>query len=91
MKSSKTQIHAKFHQILTIRFKDQKLTSFSGLLILQVLFSRLKLKKRLKKFRLPYIILKRFKPVACHHHLGKLTHCQTVSYLGFVYFSNKSD
>ena len=49
MKSSKTQIYAKFHKILAIRFEDQKLTSFSGLLIFRVLFSRLKLKKRLKK------------------------------------------
>ena len=49
MKSSKAQIHAKFYKIPTIRFEDQKLTSFSGLLIFQVLFSRLNLKKRLKK------------------------------------------
>ena len=73
VESSKTQIHAKFHKILTIRFEDQKLTSFSGLLIFQVLFSRLNLKKRLKKFRLAYIILKRFKPVPCIKSLGKLT------------------
>jgi len=49
VKSSKAQIHAKFHKIPTIRFEDQKLTSFSGLLIFQVLFSRLNLKQRLKK------------------------------------------
>ena len=49
MKSSKAQIHAKFHKIPAIRFEDQKLTSFSGLLIFQVLFSRLNLKQRLKK------------------------------------------
>ena len=49
MKSSKAQIHAKFHKIPAIRFEDQKLNSFSGLLIFQVLFSRLNLKKRLKK------------------------------------------
>ena len=30
MKSSKAQITAKFHKIPTIRFEDQKLTSFSG-------------------------------------------------------------
>ena len=30
VKSSKTQIYAKFHKILAIRFEDQKLTSFSG-------------------------------------------------------------
>lgn len=49
MKSSKSQIHAKFHKIPDIRFEDQKLTSFSGLLIFQLLFRRLNLKQRLKK------------------------------------------
>ncbi len=48
MKSSKAQIHAKFHKIPTIHFEDQKLTSFSGLLIFQALFRRINLKKRLK-------------------------------------------
>ena len=47
MKSSKAQIQAKFHKIPVIRFEDQKLTSFSGLLIFQVLFRHLKLKRRL--------------------------------------------
>ena len=49
MKSSKAQIQAKYHKIPVIRFEDQKLTSFSGLLIFQVLFGRIKLKQRLKK------------------------------------------
>jgi hypothetical protein len=49
VKSSKAQIHAKFHKIPVIRFEDQKLTSFSGLLIFQTLFMRLGLKARLKK------------------------------------------
>lgn len=49
MKSSKSQIHAKFHKIPDIRFEDQKLTSFSGLLVFQLLFKRLNLKQRLKK------------------------------------------
>ncbi len=48
MKSSKSQIHAKFHKIPTIRFEDQQLTSFSGLLVFQLLFKRLNLKQRLK-------------------------------------------
>ena len=48
VKSSKAQIHAKFHKIPTIQFEDQKLTSFSGLLIFQALFRCIKLKKRLK-------------------------------------------
>lgn len=49
VKSRKSQIHAKYHKIPTIRFEDQQLTSFSGLLIFQVLFKRLDLKQRLKK------------------------------------------
>jgi hypothetical protein len=49
VKSSRAQIHAKFHKIPTIRFEDQRLTSFSGLLIFQVLFMRMDLKQRLKK------------------------------------------
>jgi hypothetical protein len=49
VKSSKAQIHAKFHKIPVINFQDQKLTSFSGLLIFQVLFTRMNLKQRLKK------------------------------------------
>jgi hypothetical protein len=49
VKSSKSQITAKFHKIPSIRFEDQKLTSFSGLLIFQLLFKRINLKKRLKK------------------------------------------
>ena len=49
MKSSKAQIMAKFHQIPVIRFEDQQLTSFSGLLIFQQLFKRINLKQRLNK------------------------------------------
>ena len=49
MKSSKAQIHAKFYKIPTIKFEDHKLTSFSGLLIFQLLFRRLNLKERLRK------------------------------------------
>ena len=49
MKSSKAQIQAKYHKIPVIRFEDQQLTSFSGLLIFQLLFKRIDLKQRLKK------------------------------------------
>jgi hypothetical protein len=49
VKSSKAEIQAKYHKIPVIRFEDQKLTSFSGLLIFQVLFRRLNLKQRLYK------------------------------------------
>jgi hypothetical protein len=48
VKSSKSQIQAKYYKIPVIRFEDQRLTSFSGLLIFQVLFGRINLKKRLK-------------------------------------------
>ena len=48
MKSSKSQIQAKFHKIPHIKFEDQQLTSFSGLLLFQVLFRNLNLKQRLK-------------------------------------------
>ena len=48
MKSRKAQIQVKVHKIPVIRFEDQKLTSFSGLLIFQALFSRINLKRRLK-------------------------------------------
>ena len=49
MKSRKTQIQAQVHKIPAIRFEDQKLTSFSGLLVFQALFSRMNLKRRLKQ------------------------------------------
>ena len=41
MKSSKAQIFAKFHKIPTIRFEDQELTSFSGMILFQLLFKSL--------------------------------------------------
>jgi hypothetical protein len=50
VKSSKAQIFAKFHKIPTIRFEDQELTSFSGMILFQPLFNRLGLKHRLKGF-----------------------------------------
>jgi len=40
---------AKFHKIPTLCFEDQHLTSFSGLLVFQLLFKRINLKNRLKK------------------------------------------
>ena len=49
MKSSKAQIYAKFHKIPHIRFEDQQLTSFSGLLIFQLFFKWMNLKNKLKK------------------------------------------
>ena len=49
MKSSKAQISAKFHKIPLLKFEKQQLTSYSGLLIFQILFKNLNLKQRLKK------------------------------------------
>jgi len=50
VKSSKTEIHAKIHKIPRIRFCDeQKLTSYSGIVIFQYLFHSLKLKTKLRK------------------------------------------
>ena len=49
VKSSKAQIHTKFHKIPDIKFEDQQLTSFSGLLIFQLFFKRIELKDKLKK------------------------------------------
>ncbi len=54
MKSNKAQIFTKFHKIPTIRFEDQELTSFSGMIAFQLLFKRLALKKRLKRY-LPHL------------------------------------
>ncbi len=53
VKSSKAQIFAKFHKIPTIRFKDQELTSFSGMIVFQLLFKRLALKKKVEKMLFP--------------------------------------
>jgi hypothetical protein len=49
VKSSKSEIQAKYHKIPMILFEDQKLTSFSGILIFQALFKRINLKTRLRK------------------------------------------
>ena len=43
MKPSKAQITTKFHKIPTMRFEDQHLISFSGLLVFQRLFKRINL------------------------------------------------
>lgn len=49
MKSSKTQIFSRVYTLPEICFADEKLTSFAGLVIFQALFSRLRLKERLKR------------------------------------------
>jgi hypothetical protein len=48
MKSSRCATQYKTHSLPTLRFEDQKLTSFSGLVVYQSLFERLDLRKRLR-------------------------------------------
>ena len=48
MKYSRTDVHCKTHKIPAMRFEDQRLTSFSGLVLFQSLFVRLDLKERLR-------------------------------------------
>lgn len=47
MKSSRAAIHRKTHCIPEVRFEDQRLTSFAGLVLYQALFSRIGLKQSL--------------------------------------------
>ena len=47
MKCSKAAIHRKTHCISEVRFEDQRLTSFAGLVVFQSLFSRIDLKRHL--------------------------------------------
>jgi len=44
MKYSKSAIHRKFHSLPDLAFEDHRLTSFSGLIVFQVLFAKLNLK-----------------------------------------------
>lgn len=48
MKSSKAQILSRVHKIPALRFEDQRLTSYAGLVIIQALFSKLNIKARLR-------------------------------------------
>lgn len=48
MKLSKSQIHTSVQNFPELRFEDQRLTSFSGSILLQALFQKLHLKNRLK-------------------------------------------
>jgi hypothetical protein len=47
MKCSKAAIHRKTHRIPEIKFEDQRLTSFAGLVVYQSLFARIGLKRQL--------------------------------------------
>ena len=48
MKTSKSRTHSKTYAIPELRFEDQKLTSFSGLVVFQQLFDHLSLKPLLR-------------------------------------------
>lgn len=49
MKRSKGDVHGKARDALDVRFEEQQLTSFSGLIIFQRLFTKLGLKERLRQ------------------------------------------
>ena len=49
MKCSKAAIHRKTYRIPEIKFEDQRLTSFAGLVVYQALFSRVGLKQQLSR------------------------------------------
>lgn len=48
MKLSRNEVRRKTHAVPALRFEQQRLTSFSGLLLYQLLFARLDLKRRLR-------------------------------------------
>lgn len=48
MKSSKAQVHAKFHKIPHLRFEDKKLTSFAGVVVFMALFKALAVRERVR-------------------------------------------
>lgn len=49
MKTSKSQIHSNVHKIPELRFEDQRLTSYSGIVIFQALLQKLELSKHLRE------------------------------------------
>jgi len=67
MRSSKAQILSRVHTVPALRFTDQTLTSASGLVLFQVLFDRLDLRRRVRRacrhvrgvgdFKLPELFL----------------------------------
>jgi hypothetical protein len=48
VKLSRDQVRRKTHAVPTLRFEDQGLTSFAGLILFQLLFARLDLRQRLR-------------------------------------------
>jgi len=68
MKLSRNAVRRKTHAIPTLRFEQQRLTSFSGLVLFQLLFVRLDLKRRLR---------------ACFEN-GEAIYCRAMIVLGLI-------
>lgn len=49
MRWRKEQLHSRVHRLPVVRFEQQQLTSFAGVVLIQVLFLRLNLKDRLRR------------------------------------------
>ena len=49
MKCSRTQVRQRTHALPVLRFEDQQLSSFSGLVVFQLLFEHLGLRERLRQ------------------------------------------
>ena len=49
MKSSRTEIQSRVHGVPELRFDDQRMTSFGGLVVFHLLFKQLDLKARLRR------------------------------------------
>lgn len=49
MRSSRAQVHSRCHALPELRFEDQQMTSFAGVVLLQAVFERLDLRARLRK------------------------------------------
>ncbi len=49
MKCSRDSVRGKARAIATVRFEEQRLTSFAGLIVFQKFFSKLRLKERLRR------------------------------------------
>lgn len=49
MKLSKSQFYSRVYRIPELKFEDQRLTSYSGLVVIQAFFKKMNLKNRLKK------------------------------------------
>ena len=55
MRLSKAQTTARVHAFPTLRFEHQRLTAFSGLVLIQALLQRLRLKERLGQCQGPRV------------------------------------